>query len=163
VGSLRAKGVRSRRHVSLVLLTVVAVAVGALAACGERTPESESQTGETGRVTLVIGSRLGQGAFEVRYEVDPATAASLLYPPVGLSLNQDGRRIHLLVVGPHPAVLGPNPPWDLPTARPTGTGPFQYALPELTPGEYEVCATGHIGHPTDGEPFTACRAFEFAA
>lgn len=106
---------------------------------------------EPEHVQVVLASRLESGTrFSVRYEaLDPFDDDSL-HPPVSLSLQRDGEYLYTLTTGDAPAVHPTQPGGvvGIPSILLGGPGPYEFTLPKLEQGTYQLCSSVGLDVPS---------------
>jgi hypothetical protein len=112
-------------------------------------------------------TQLKSGAhFFVRYDTSDPADAERLALSAHLGLRQDDQTLYELVtrLTNEPRVQAPSEPVE--NIGLTGPGPYEFRLPKLEPGSYQLC--GQVSFQTGNEPTTSdtesfCKTIEVVA
>lgn len=130
---------RRRTAAAPALLTLVTVLAAILGGCGdEGNPRASALPESDPAVRLIVPAELGPGTFELFLDPRDPLDKELLVAPLSLKLQQAGRVLNVLIIGPNPVVRPPEER-SVPAIRPGGVGPHQFLMPSLEAGDYQLC------------------------
>jgi len=124
---------------------------------------STAEDTEAQRVKVIMDEQMESGAmFRVSYELRNPADADTVVPPLALELRRDGKAINSLLALEAGGTPVRPPDAGLPLLGTTGRkGPFDFTLPDLKAGRYQLCGTVSFGGaPQERQEDSFCRTVQ---